>query len=111
MQGGPQQDKGPQETQNNNITTLSQLKHNDSSRKTRVVFGTVAIGLGVNIPDVRQIFHIGVPCTLESNKLGMTEEMHIFCLEDSGCLRNTILKYLGLQYNNLLVYPKRGFQN
>ena len=67
----------------------------------------------VNIPDVRQIVHIGVPCTLESyyqeigrdgkqagaslhynghdiasDKLGMTEELHNFCRKDSGCLRN-----------------------
>ena len=91
--------------------------------KARVVFATVAIGLGVNIPDVRQIVHIGPPCTLESyyleigragrdgkqaraslyynghdiasNRSGMTEEMRMFCREDSGCLRNIILKYLG----------------
>ena len=98
------------------LEILTQLMSNDSSRKTRVVFW-------VNIPDVRQIVHIGPPCTLESyyqeigragrdgnrahaflyynghdiasNKRGMTEEMRMFCREDSGCLRNIILQYLG----------------
>ena len=32
----------------------------------RVVFATVALGLGVNIPNVKQIIHIGPPRTLES---------------------------------------------
>ena len=111
------------QTEEMKLEILTQLKSNDSSRKTRVVFATVAIGLGVNIPDVRQIVHIGPPCTLESyyqeigracrdgkrahaflyynghdiasNKRGMTEEMRMFCREDSGCLRNIILQYLG----------------
>ena len=111
------------QTEEMKLEILSQLKRNDSTRKIRVVFATVAIGLGVNIPDVRHVVHIGAPCTLEayyqemgragrdgmqaraslhynghdiaSNKLGMTEEMRIFCREDSGCLRNIILKYLG----------------
>ena len=44
------------------LEILSQLKGNDSSRKPGVVFATVVIGLGVHIPDVRQIIHIGAPC-------------------------------------------------
>ena len=111
------------QTEDMKLEILTQLKSDNSSRKTRVVFATVAIGLGVNIPDVRQIVHIGPPCTLESyyqeigragrdgkqaraslyynghdiasNRNGMTEEMRLFCREDSGCLRNIILKYLG----------------
>ena len=78
----------------------------------RVTFATVAIGVGVNIPDVRPVVHIGAPSILEgfyqeigragrygksartslyynghdiaSNKPGITEEM-----------RNMILKYMG----------------
>ena len=115
------------QTEEMKLEILSQLKGNDSSRKTRVVFATVAIGLGVNIPDVRQIIHIGAPCTLESyyqeigragrdskqaraslhynghdiasNRRGMTEEMRMFCRENTGCLRKLILTYLGS--NNL----------
>jgi ATP-dependent DNA helicase RecQ len=111
------------QTEEMKLEILSQLKGHDSSRKTRVVFATVAIGLGVDIPDVRHIVHIGPPCTLESyyqeigragrdgkqahaslyynghdiasNKRGMTEEVRMFCREESGCLRNIILRYLG----------------
>ena len=122
------------QTEEMKLEILSQLKGNDSSRKTRVVFATVAIGLGVNIPDVRQIIHIGAPGTLESyyqeigragrdgkqahtslhynghdiasNRRGMTEEMRMFCRENTGCLRNLILKYLGS--NNLTTTKETG---
>ena len=32
----------------------------------RVVVAMVAFGLGINCPDVRQIFHVGMPVNLES---------------------------------------------
>jgi len=97
----------------------------------RVVFTTVALGLGVNIPNVTQVIHIGPPRTLESyyleigragpngkpakalmfyngsdisvNKPGMTYEMREFCTA-STCLRDYLLKYLGSSksQNNIL---------
>ena len=92
----------------------------------------VALGLGVNIPNVTQIIHIGPPRTLESyyqeigraerngkpakalmfyngsdilaNKPGMTNEMREFCTTVSTCLRDYLLKYLGSSksQNNIL---------
>ena len=32
----------------------------------RVVFATVAIGMGVDIPDIRQVIHIGPPCSVKA---------------------------------------------
>ena len=86
---------------------LSQLQGSDKLKVPRVVFATVAIGMGVDISDARQVIHIGPPRTLEayyqeigragrdgeparatlyynghdiaSNKPGMTEEMRNFC--------------------------------
>ena len=31
-----------------------------------VVFATVAIGMGVDIPDIRQVIHIGPPCSMKA---------------------------------------------
>ena len=87
----------------------------------------MAIGLGVNIPDVRHIVHIGAPCTLEayyqemgragrdgmqaraslhynghdiaSNKLGMTEEMRIFCREDFWLFKKHNFKVFGIKFD------------
>lgn len=50
--------------------TLEQLTDPKYKNKTiRVIFATVAIGLGVNIPNVRQIIHMTVPRTLETRRL------------------------------------------
>ena len=102
---------------------LAQLLASNEAKVPRVVFATVAIGMGVNIPDVRHVIHIGPPRTLESyyqeigragrdskpaaaslfynghdiasNKPEMTDEMRYFCREETECLRNIILQYLG----------------
>ena len=77
----------------------------------RIVFATIATGIGVNTPSIRQVIHVGAARTLEShyqeigrggrdgkstkaflyfngqdiaaNKLGMTGEMKNFCLDKS----------------------------
>lgn len=102
---------------------LRQLQGPDECRTIRVVFATIAIGIGVNIPDIRHVVHVSVPGTLESlyqeigragrdgkpakssiyynghdissNKPGMTPEMRCFCTDDQQCLRKIILDYLG----------------
>ena len=33
--------------------------------KLRIVFATVAFGVGLDLKDIRQITHIGLPCTME----------------------------------------------
>ena len=33
----------------------------------RIVFATIAIGIGVNIPSIRQVIHVGAARTLESH--------------------------------------------
>ena len=33
--------------------------------KTKIVFVTVAFGIGVDIPNIRRVFHSGVPKTME----------------------------------------------
>ena len=91
--------------------------------KIRVVFATVAVGIGVNIPKVRHVIHLDVPQTVEwyyqeigragwdnqparatlhyngsdvaSNKPGMTDEMWTYCKLTNSCLRDYVLTYLG----------------
>ncbi|XP_020913801.1 uncharacterized protein LOC110251428 [Exaiptasia diaphana] len=105
------------------LEILDQISGKSNFRNIRVVFATVAIGLGVNLPDVRHVIHIGVPRTLEAyyqemgragrdgkpatasmfynnsdiarNVPGMTESMRSFCLTDEHCLRKTLINYLG----------------
>ena len=102
---------------------MKQLQGPDISRSIRVVFATVAIGISVNIPDIRYVIHITVPGTIESyyqeigragrdgkpakaslhynghdislKKPGMTSAMRDFCRENDKCLRKLILDYLG----------------
>ena len=45
---------------------MKQLQGPDKSRPIHVVFATVAIGIGVNIYDIRHVIHITVPRTIES---------------------------------------------
>ena len=101
---------------------LKQLQSPNESRTIRVVFATVAIGIGVNIFDIRQVIHVSVPGTIESlyqeigragrdgktanayiyyngqdislSKPGMTTTMRDFCSENEKCLREIALNYL-----------------
>ena len=102
--------------------TLEQLTDPKYKNKTiRVIFATVAIGLGVNIPNVRQIIHMTVPRTLESyyqqigragrdgypakaylyyngtdisvNKPGLTDEIREYCLLSGVCMRKYIMNF------------------
>jgi len=45
---------------------LKQLTCKSSDSTIRVAFATIAIGIGVNIPGIKQVIHIGAPRTLES---------------------------------------------
>ena len=88
----------------------------------RVLFATVAIGMGVDIPNIPQVIHFGPPCTVKAyfqetgragrdgklsvaclcynnrdiakNRAGMEENMCNFCSSDEKCLRKLLLKSL-----------------
>ena len=88
----------------------------------RVVFATVAIGMGVDIPDIRQVLHVGPPSTIKAyfqetgragrdgkpasaflyysnrdiakNRVGMQDDMRSYCLNNDVCLRKILLKSL-----------------
>jgi hypothetical protein len=42
---------------------LSEFPRSDST--LRIVFATVAFGMGIDIPDIEQVIHWGAPCGLE----------------------------------------------
>ncbi|XP_028403994.1 ATP-dependent DNA helicase Q-like SIM [Dendronephthya gigantea] len=88
----------------------------------RVVFATIAIGMGVDIRDIRQIIHIGPPSSVKeyfqetgragrdgkpstallyynnrdiaNNRVGMQDDMRAYCMSNNACLRNLLLKSL-----------------
>ena len=33
--------------------------------KVRIIFTTVAMGMGVDIPSIRCVIHVGPPCTIQ----------------------------------------------
>lgn len=98
---------------------LQQLLLEDPT--VRVVFATVALGMGVNISHIHQVIHLMVPRTVEeyyqeigragrdgkpavakmffngsdiaSNKEGMKDEMRNYCLNDAKCLRLCLLEH------------------
>ncbi|XP_062587288.1 uncharacterized protein LOC134248910 [Saccostrea cucullata] len=90
--------------------------------KLRLVFATVALGMGVNAPSVERIIHSRPPTTMEKylqeigragrlgqaatatmfynqsdiakNRKGMTEDMRKYCT-NQGCLRLMLVNYFG----------------
>ena len=94
------------------------LKQLSSGRSVvRVLFATVAIGMGVDIPNIRQVVHIGPPYTVKAyfqetgragrdgkpsvahlyigkNRVGMEDDMREFCSSKDVCLRKLLLKSL-----------------
>lgn len=99
------------------------MKQLSSCKSTvRVILATVAIGMGVNVPNIRKIIHVGVPGTarqyfqelgrcgrdgmpgsaklyynnrdIASNKPGMTDEMRSYCKSVDKCLRVLLLSFL-----------------
>ena len=135
----PQSEKNPEnclfaqfhapQTERMKHEIMKQLTGKNEDRIVRVVFATIAIGIGVNIHDIRHVIHIGVPRTIESyyqeigragrdgkpadatlyfnghdiatNKPGMTQAMRAFCMEEISCLRNEIMVYLGSPCNEI----------
>lgn len=94
-----------------------------SDSKLRIVYATVALGMGLDAPHVRHVVHFKPPTSLEryfqetgragrdqqqakaimyfnntdirSNRPGITESMITFCKNESECLRDFMLTYFG----------------
>ena len=109
------------------------LKQLSSKTSTiRAVFATVAIGMGVDIPNIRQAIHVGPPCSVKAyfqetgragrdgkqasaylyynnrdigvNRVGMQNDMREFCSSKDTCLRKLLLKSLDYEHT-VLVKP------
>lgn len=92
--------------------------------KLKILFVTVAFGLGIDLPDIRHVIHIGVPCSIEeylqeAGRAGrdgfpatahiyynssdiskarkhLSEEMRAY-VQTTKCKREMILSYFGFQ--------------
>lgn len=101
--------------------------------KVRVVFATVAMGMGVDIPSIRNIIHISPPYTIRElfqeigragrdgkqskailyynnkdigkNKQQMQEEVRDYCRSNGNCLRVMLLKFLSAEQPQSLDPP------
>ena len=101
------------------------LKQLCSQQLCCVVFATVAIRMGVNIPDICQIIHVAPPCIMKAyfqetgragrdgkslsaclfynnrdtakNIVAMHDDMRNFCSSDDICLRKLLLKLMDLE--------------
>lgn len=97
--------------------------------KVRVIFATIAMGMGVDIPSIRYIIHVGPPRTVREyfqetgragrdgklstavlyynnrdiakNREGMTDDIRTFCKLDNACLRKFLLNCLDAADLNL----------
>ena len=97
--------------------------------KVRVIFATIAMGMGVDIPSIRYIIHVGPPRTVREyfqetgragrdgklstavlyynnsdiakNREGMTDDIRTFCKLDNDCLRKFLLNCLDAADVNL----------
>ena len=84
-----------------------------------VIFATVAIGMGVDIPDIRQIIHKAYfqetgragrngnqsfaflyynNCDITKNRVNMQDDMRNFCTSEHICLRKLLLDSLHSNY-------------
>lgn len=105
------------QTQKMKDVILKQLCSADCT--VRVIFATVALGMGVNIPNVRYVIHFGVPGSvrqyfqeigragrdgkpattvlyynnrdIDSNRKGIDDDIRLYCRLNDGCLRKYIL--------------------
>ena len=98
--------------------------------KIRVVFATVAMGMGVDIPSIRNVIHVGPPRTIREyfqetgragrdgkqsfavlyynnrdiakNREGMSEDIRQFCRLEDSCLRKFLLNSLDATYTKCI---------
>ena len=90
--------------------------------KLRIIFATVAFGIGLDLKNIRQIIHIGVPCSMEeyfqeagrAGRDGLPSKAHVFFnsydiskarknlstvmreyVKDDKCKREMIMGYFG----------------
>ena len=103
------------------VSILNEIKKDDS--RIRVIFATTALGMGVNVPYVSKIIHIGPPSSLESymqeigragrigqqasailyfnnsdiaqNKDISYDSIREYCTSEKVCLRKLLLGYFG----------------
>ena len=99
----------------------------------RVIFATVAMGMGVDIPSIRNVIHIAPPSSVKAyfqetgragrdgklsnatlyynnrdiakNRAGMAEDMRQFCLSGNTCIRKQLLKSLDYEQSEP-IYPQ-----